>query len=181
MPTMEPSLEKKYITESKSDPNCFEPLYTAYYEPILRFIYKRVESLEDCRDIASVVFTKALMNIQKYEDQGFPFSSWLYRITINEVNLFYRHTKKSRIISLDERSLRNISDENDAINPELITALKKALMYLSEDELELIELRFFEERSFSEVADILEITENNAKVKTYRAIDKLRGVYTRIT
>ena len=45
---------------------------------------------------------------------------------------------------------------------------------LKESELEVIELRFFEKRSFSEVAQILEITENNAKVKTYRALDKLR-------
>jgi RNA polymerase sigma-70 factor, ECF subfamily len=177
---MEAEEEQKYIEDSKGHPRCFEPLYNAYYERILRFIYKRMETLEDSREIASIVFTKALMNIQKYQYQGFPFSSWLYRIAINEVNLFYRHTKKSRIISLDGQSLKNIAEEHETINPELVTALKKALMYLSEDELQLIELRYFEERPFSEVAEILAITENNAKVKTYRALDKLRGVYTRI-
>ena len=41
----------------------------------------------------------------------------------------------------------------------------------------LIELRFFEERPFSEVAEIIGITENNAKVKTYRAIDRLKIIY----
>jgi RNA polymerase sigma-70 factor (ECF subfamily) len=44
-----------------------------------------------------------------------------------------------------------------------------------------LELRFFEERPFSEVADILGITENNAKVKTYRVIDKLRIIFKKVS
>ena len=56
----------------------------------------------------------------------------------------------------------------------------KERAYLSEDEFLLIELRFFEERPFVEVGELLGITENNAKVKTYRVLDKLRGVYAKI-
>ena len=44
----------------------------------------------------------------------------------------------------------------------------------------LIELRFFEERSFAEVGEIIGVTKNNAKVKTYRAIDKLKIIYNKI-
>jgi RNA polymerase sigma-70 factor (ECF subfamily) len=45
---------------------------------------------------------------------------------------------------------------------------------LKEDALQLIEMRFFERRSFKEIGDILELTENNAKVKTFRALEKLK-------
>ncbi|MGZ4055195.1 MAG: RNA polymerase sigma factor, partial [Bacteroidia bacterium] len=45
---------------------------------------------------------------------------------------------------------------------------------LPEDELQMIEMRFFEKRSFKEIGEILEITENNAKVKTYRILEKLK-------
>jgi RNA polymerase sigma-70 factor (ECF subfamily) len=45
---------------------------------------------------------------------------------------------------------------------------------LKEDEVQMIELRFFEKRSFKEIGDILEITENNAKVKAHRVINKLK-------
>jgi len=52
--------------------------------------------------------------------------------------------------------------------------LIKALSQLKEDKLNLIEMRFFEKRSFKEIASILGITENNAKVKTYRALDEVK-------
>ncbi|MCW3071207.1 MAG: sigma-70 family polymerase sigma factor [Bacteroidetes bacterium] len=172
--------EKQHIERSKTDPNCFEPLYAKYYELLLKFVYKRVEAFDDSKEIVSIVFTKALVNISKYKDRGFPFSSWLYRIAINEINQFYRNSKKMRVISLDEKGIQNIASETSAEKAEMISNLRQALRYLSEEEFLLIELRFFEERPFLEVAFILGITENNAKVKTYRTLDKLRSVYAKI-
>ena len=60
--------EKQQIEKSKTDPNCFEPLYVKYYELMLKFVYKRVESFDDSKEIVSIVFTKALTNITKYKD-----------------------------------------------------------------------------------------------------------------
>jgi RNA polymerase sigma-70 factor (ECF subfamily) len=173
--------EKQQIEESKKNPKCFEPLYVKYYEPILKFVYKRVESFDDTKEIVAIVFTKALINITKYKDQGFPFSSWLYRISINEVNQFYRDTKKMRAISIDENGIQNLVADTDTEKKEMISHLKTALNYLSEDEYMIIELRYFEERPFSEVGEILGITENNAKVKTYRIIEKLKGVFEKVS
>lgn len=177
---MQSEIEKQYIEDSKTDPKCFEPLYKLYYERVLKFVYKRIESLDDTREVTAIVFTKALTNIKKYKDHGFPFSSWLYRIAINEVNQFYRDSKKMRVISLDKKGVDNIAEETDKLNPDLISALRKALLYLAEEELILIELRYFEERPFAEVGEILEITENNAKVRTYRVLDKLKEVFNKI-
>ena len=173
--------EKQQIEESKKNPKCFEPLYVKYYEPILKFVYKRVESFDDTKEIVAIVFTKALINITKYKDQGFPFSSWLYRISIKEVNQFYRDTKKMRAISIDENGIQNLVADTDTEKKEMISHLKTALNYLSEDEYMIIELRYFEERPFSEVGEILGITENNAKVKTYRIIEKLKGVFEKVS
>ena len=91
------------------------------------------------------------------------------------------HSKKTRVIRLDNKVVKNIADESKSLDPDLLAALKKSLLYLSEKELLLIELRYFEERPFSEVGQILEISENNAKVKTYRVIDKLKKIYVKIT
>jgi RNA polymerase sigma-70 factor, ECF subfamily len=173
--------ESQQISAAKSDPRSFEPLYNRYYESIIKFVYKRVEDIHDCREITAVVFSKALNNLKKYNDLGFPFSSWLYRIAINEITQFYRDKTKTRIISLSEKGIKNIAEETGEYQAELIAVLKKALMYLEEDELNLIELRYFEERPFAEVGQILGITENNAKVKTYRVIDKLKEIYKKIS
>jgi RNA polymerase sigma-70 factor (ECF subfamily) len=177
---MDRASEIDQIEAAKKDSQCFEPLYKHYYPLIIKFIYKRVETLEDCREITSIVFTKALSFIKNYKQQGFPFSSWLYRIAINEVTQFYRDSKKARIISLDDKSVKNIVEESGKVDPELIASLKKALFYLEEEELELIQLRFFEERSFAEVGQIVGITEVNAKIRTYRVIDKLRIHFSKL-
>lgn len=177
---MDIEIEKQLIEESKKDPQAFERLYIKYYEQILKFVYKRVESLDDTRDITSSVFIKALASIPKYKEMGFPFSSWLYRIAINEINMFYRNSKKSRVISLDDRGLRNLSNETNDVDPEALMTLKKSLLHLSPEELFLIELRFFESKAFAEMGEILDISEANAKIRTYRALDKLRSIYSKV-
>lgn len=177
---MELENEQQIIDKAKENSAAFEPLYNLYYERILRFVYKRMEALEDSRDVTSMVFIKALSNIGKYQHQGLPFSSWLYRIAVNEVNLFYRRNKKARVISLDDNSLKTIANEAEGFTKDDLALLKMALLHLNEDELQIIELRYFEERPFSQVAQILEITENNAKVKTYRILDKLKKLFTQL-
>lgn len=173
--------EQQQIEAAKADPQCFELLYTKYYEQILKFVYKRIEHLDDVREVTSIIFTKALINIGKYKDQGFPFSSWLYRIAINEINQFYRDSKKVRLISMDDEGLNNIAHETGNQKEELIHNLKKALLHLSEEDFMLLELRYFENHSFAEVGQILNITEVNAKVKTYRVLDKLKVIYAKVS
>jgi RNA polymerase sigma-70 factor (ECF subfamily) len=63
-------------------------------------------------------------------------------------------------------------DDKSQIEENMIQAMQN----LDEHEIQLLELRFFEKRSFSEVGAILGITENNSKVKVYRILDKLKGI-----
>ncbi len=61
-------------------------------------------------------------------------------------------------------------DQSETNRQKLLQSLK----LLKENELKLIEMRFFEKRSFREMGEILDLTENNAKVKTFRALIKLK-------
>lgn len=173
--------EQVLIENAKRDPGHFEALYNKYYEHILKFTYKRLNTPDEAYEITANTFVKALSNIHKYTYQGFPFSSWLYRIAINEINEFYRHTHKKRTVNIDDTIARYIAEETKQEQEELKQSLKAALQYLDAEELQLLELRFFDERMFSEVAEILGITENNAKVKTYRIIDKLKGIFSKMS
>lgn len=176
----DPHIEQRQIEEAQKDPRFFEPLYKKYYERILRFVYKRMESLDDTREITSTVFTKALMNIKKFRHRGFPFSSWLYRIALNEIAQFYRDANKMRVISIDAYGITRVADETGKNGEHLSPVLAKAMQHLNEEEVLLLELRFFEDKAFAEVGSILNITENNAKVKTYRVLDKLRAIFNKL-
>jgi RNA polymerase sigma-70 factor (ECF subfamily) len=105
-----------------------------------------------------------------------PFSAWLFRIASNEIAQHFRKTKKRRVVALDENNVHEIEDEyEDKAALEVnIEVLKEVIQDLKPPEVMLLELRFFEKRPFKEVADILEITENNAKVKIYRLLQKMK-------
>lgn len=118
-----------------------------------------------------------MIAIDKYEPRGFPFSSWLYRIAINEVNSRYRKSKKERVINIDDASLQNvISEINESYSEEKEDALLGAIQMLDEEEVQLLEMRFFEKRPFKEIAEIKDSTESAVKMKVYRLLEKLKGI-----
>jgi RNA polymerase sigma-70 factor, ECF subfamily len=167
--------EQDLVNSAKKDSSCFAPLYEKYHEQIFRFVYQRMSNEADAADLTSVVFLKVLLNLNKYQDKGFPFSSWLYKIALNEVNQFYRKTKKQRSVNIDEHDIEDIIEEtNDKYSNEKREKLLQILATLSEDKLSLIEMRFFEKRAFKEIAEVLNITENNAKVRTYRVLEEMK-------
>jgi len=167
--------EEEQIRLAQQDPSKFDVLYNHYFEQIFMFALKRVEDKDVAADVTSQIFFKALQNLKKYKPQGLPFASWLYRIARNEIYNMHSANKIKLVVSVESEGVWNmISEIGEEKNQEDFSGLYKALKKLSEIELELIELRFFEKRPFQEISEILEITENNAKVRTYRILDKLK-------
>lgn len=171
------SEEEIVIEQAKSDPAKFGLLYEKYYEQIFRYIYQRVDDMDTAADLCSQAFLKAMSNLNTYENRGVPFSSWLYRIAGNELNQFYRKSKKNRSINIDTAGLDEVIDDDDLDHEEKELRMEKLIELLGdidEESLNMIEMRFFEKRSFKEIGQILDITENNAKVRLYRLVDKIK-------
>ncbi|CAN5243645.1 sigma-70 family RNA polymerase sigma factor [soil metagenome] len=168
-------IESALVEAAKSDPNKFGMLYEKYYRQVYVFVFRRVGEEEHSGDIVSNTFLKAMLALPKYTFKGVPFSAWLFRIASNEINMYFRKNKRERIVSLDKSDLgKMISDTGENDSEENQKLLLRALSKLTTDEMQIIELRFFEKRPFNEVGEIIGITENNAKVKTYRILDKLK-------
>ena len=174
-------IEEEVITikRAQANPAEFRFLYEKYYKPIFLFVLHRIGEKSLSADITSQVFLKALVNIGKFNFQGLPFSAWLYRIAINECYDFLRKTKRYRLVALDESSVEQLYEEltTETQITDLQERLPEILGRLSAEEMHLLELRFFEKRSFREVADIMSLTETHAKVKTYRLLDKMRKIF----
>lgn len=173
--------ELKWIKYAQENPRGFEPLYNKYYEQILRYIYQRIDDKETAYDIASQVFLKALNNIHKYEYRGVPFASWLYRIAKSELYQSFRDKKAKRTVNVDTSNLSQVIDEmEEDTSEENRKILLDLIRRLKEEEVQLVELRFFEKRSFREIGEILDITENNAKVKSHRVVTKMKKLFNQI-
>ncbi|WP_339607916.1 sigma-70 family RNA polymerase sigma factor, partial [uncultured Roseivirga sp.] len=169
--------ENELIEWSKKDHRYFEPIYEKYYEPIFRLIMYRVQDEEVTKDITSNVFCKALVNLDKYKFQGLSFSSWLYRLALNSCYDYFRTQKKKRTVVLEEFMTQEMAEEFEPETLYLQRGLKllpEVLDKLKPRDLELIELRFFESKSFKEISEILGITENNAKTRSHRILKRIR-------
>lgn len=170
--------ELDWIRRAQRDPESFGPLYKKYHEQIFRYIYQRMDDEETAFDVTSQVFLKALNNLPKYEYRGVPFSSWLYRIAKSELYQSFRDKKAQRTVNIESFQLFELMEDFDEDNKE---ENKKRLFHclklLKEKDMQLIEMRYFERRSFKEIGEILEITENNAKVKAFRSIEKLKQLF----
>ena len=173
--------EDEAILQAKRDHSAFRPLYEKYYKPIFMFLLHRTGDKELTADLTSQVFLRALLGLKKYEMRGIPFSSWLYRIAINECNSFFRKNKNIRTVVLEEHHADRLYEEmfGETTAEDLKRKLPHILQKLQPGELQMVELRFLEGRPFREVADILNISETYAKVKTYRILDRMRKVFIR--
>jgi RNA polymerase sigma-70 factor (ECF subfamily) len=170
-------LEIVEINAAVADMSRFAVLYDRYYIRIFRFIFQRVMDEDLTADITSRVFLNAMLHLKDYKHRGFPFASWLYRIARNEVNQEFRKMRGDRVFQTQWSDIEEITSEVDEQDDEvhqkkLLDALKK----LKTNEMELIEMRFFEKRSFKEIGDVLDMTENNAKVKMFRIIQRLKKI-----
>ncbi len=175
MTEKERNIELKYIQKAKENKQFFGYLYEKYYEQIFIFIFKKIQDENTTGEVCSLTFLKAMSNLDKYEDRGFPFSSWLYRIASNEVNQYFRKNKKLITIEVDENSLQGIATELEVDNKEeQLEQILKVIEELPLEKNQLIELRYFEEMNFKEIASIFAISEATAKMRIYRIIETIK-------
>lgn len=167
--------EYEIVDRAKKEPAAFGPLYERYFDRIFNFIFTQTDDEDLTADLCSQTFLIALDHVHKYEFRGVPISAWFYKIASNEVNKHFNKAKTRKVYSLDEVSLRNLFErEDEEYSEETVLQLIEFMKDLSSEMLEVLQLRFFEEKEFREISFILDISESTAKMRTYRALDKLR-------
>ncbi|HEY8511151.1 MAG TPA: sigma-70 family RNA polymerase sigma factor [Cyclobacteriaceae bacterium] len=167
--------EYAILKRSVRHPEAFGALYEKYFDRIFNYIYRQTDDEQLTADLTSQTFLNALRHAASFEYRGIPVSAWIYRIATNEVNKHYRRQKRERVFSIEEEKVRELMEVgNEGWDEELVNKLLDYMKDLPTDMLEVLELRFFEDKDFKEIAYILDITESGAKMRTYRALDRLR-------
>lgn len=174
--------DQALIKLAKKESRYFGALYDRYFEIIFRFVFKRLGGDEDqAGELTQITFIKAMANIEKYEDRGLKFSSWLYRIAQNEVLMYFREQKKVRYVPVDENRLKDLASEvqvNTYMSTEDQDKLISMINALEPEQMDLIELRFFQGMSFLEIAGIYNISEASAKMRIYRILERISKKWT---
>ena len=177
---------KKYIEKAKKgDQVAFTFLLDRYWNEVYGFMLKRTENETDSEDITIETFSKAFDKIATYNPE-FQFNTWLIAIAKN-VHIDMLRKKKStvfvEITDEEDQQAYNVADSSPSAEDELITEqnLSRLLQFIKELKphyQEVIQMRYFQEMSYQEMADHLNEPLNNIKIKLLRAKKLLAEIIT---
>lgn len=174
---MSDNLSKGKADSIEYKESALSSLYEEYFDKIARYAYVRIGNRADAEDIAGEVFLKALQSLESYKERGIPMQAWLFRIARNLVIDYFRKMKKRKTIPID-----NVEIEG-GVNPAIIAErqmeleqVKHGMEQLSEEQREVLMLRFFGGLSSRETGQVLNKSDGAVREMQRAAIVKLRNL-----
>ena len=182
--------ERAWVALWKDQPEAFGRAYDLYFDDIFRYVLHRLANVAAAEDVTAQTFYRALKSRRTFRWKGVPLSAWLYRIATNEVNGYLR--KKGREprmrseAALDHQSAdpgcqpdrELIAAEEEVARHEDFLALHAGIEKLPHRDQALLTLRYFEGKSFAEIAPILGQREGTLRMRNLRALKKLETLLT---
>lgn len=170
--------EAALIEAAKEDPAAFGALYERYVDRVYAYIYHRVSNTQEAEDLTARTFYRALSRLHTYEDRGYPFSAWLFRIAHNLVANWHRDRSRRRFLSLDRiwsHSHEDDTPEHAVEQAERSNALWDAINRLPKDRRELIFYKFGSRLSNVEIGELMDKSESAIKSLYFRTLAALRS------
>ncbi len=157
------------------DSVAFGVLYERYLDRVYRYIVYKINDVSLAEDLTSEVFLNAWKAINRYEDRGHAFSTWLLRLAHNEVTDHYRtHRATVSLPETDTHSSSELDPEQFAELQSDQQTLLRAVKQLPEEWQQVILLRFVESVPFEDIAVIVGKSSGACRVIQHRALARLR-------
>jgi RNA polymerase sigma-70 factor (ECF subfamily) len=178
--------EASYVNETEAmivaraktgDAEAIARLYERYAPQIRRYIASRLGDPALAEDICGDVFVKVLESLDRYEDRGWPFSAWLYRIAYARTVDVLRQARRRPSLPLDESLLGALEPPDEAVMARLSYHEISGIMEsLTSDQQLVLRLRFGEDRSLAEIAQSLGRSIGSVKALQHRGLARLAQV-----
>ena len=175
--------EQLVAAYAQGDNSAFDVLLNRHQGAVYSYIYFVVKNRELAEDIFQETFVKAIVTIKqgRYTENG-KFRAWISRIAHNLIIDNYRQEKNEQTISNDDSGIDLFNNsklsegtvEDDIIKNQIQTDVKKLVEYLPENQKEVLKLRYYQDLSFKEIADITGVSINTALGRMRYAILNMR-------
>lgn len=170
---------------ANGDEKAYAELLDRYKDAIYYMLLKMVNNKSDAEDLTIEAFGKAFKNIAQYTP-NYAFSTWLFKIATNNCIDFIRK-RKANLISLDHGSDEQESigtplqsdspdPEEDMIKSQRIALMRTVVEKLKPRYRKLVELRYFKEYSYEEIANELGLPIGTVKAQLFRARELLYNI-----
>lgn len=166
---------RRLIERAKNnDKDAIAKLYESNFTAIFNYFRYRVGSIAVAEDLTSQLFLAMLKALPRYQISEAPFKSWLFKIARNLVAEEYRRNGIREVARLDDiGELTETRQEAAILSAEVEICIREAICNLTDEQRDVLLLRFYGDFSHKEVATLMNKTEAAVKMLQKRALDAL--------
>ncbi|PQV48184.1 RNA polymerase sigma-70 factor (ECF subfamily) [Jejuia pallidilutea] len=162
----------KDLKNPKLKNKAFKDLLDLYQERLYWHIRKIVITHDNTSDVLQNTFIKIFKGIDKFKEKS-TLHTWMYRIAYNESLRFLEQNKIKNSVSIDENNnsyIKNLTQDSFFNGNEIQLRLNKAISELTNKQKRVFQMKYFDDLSFKDISDILNISENTLKSSYYSAV-----------
>ena len=173
--------DEYYIEQTlNSNVNAYSFLVEKYKHMVFTLTLRIVKNREEAEEVAQDVFVKAYKNLENFKGDS-KFSTWIYKIayyaSLDVIKRNKRQVKTEDIDSLYDGNLENVQDAlKDLHEKDRKKVINEAILKLNEEERIILTLFYFEELSIKEISKVVNLSDDNIKVKLFRSRKKLASI-----
>jgi RNA polymerase sigma-70 factor (ECF subfamily) len=175
---IEATEDNDLVQRAKTQAEALGRLYEMYYERIFRFCVYRLFNKEIAEDVTSAVFLQVARGIRGFKGRSEQdFCNWLYAIAANQANAYIRKSSRRKKLLAEAAGSIRPAASGSADTPPAPDwpGLYAAILRLKPKHQTIVTLRFFENLSYQQIAQILDLKESNVRVTLHRILNKLRN------
>ena len=175
--------EELVVLYANGDNSAFDTLLNRYSNRIHSYIYFIVRNHDLTEDIFQETFVKVIMMIKqgRYVESG-KFKAWITRIAHNLIIDYFRQERNENTVSNDEVEVDLFNNmrlcdgtiEDNLVYSQVMSDIRKLIRFLPENQREVLEMRYYQDLSFKEIAEITGVSINTALGRMRYAILNMR-------
>jgi RNA polymerase sigma factor (sigma-70 family) len=162
------------VARAQENPAAFGRLYDLYIQPVFRYLYRQVDSLQDAEDLTSQTFVAAYEALPRFQGQNH-FAAWLFGIARHKLMDYYRRKSAQPQLQISE----TLSKEEDLLGQiilnEDLSHLRSLIQDLTREEQDLIYLRYLVGLSYAEIAEVVGKSMEAVKKSVYRLLARIKS------
>lgn len=161
------------LLDKSTEEKGFRLLMSVHQERLYWQIIGILNDQQDTKDVLQNVFVKVFRGISKFKGDS-KLSSWMYRIASNESIDFLKKRSRHRVEDIEETKFtKNLLADDDMDGAKILKVLEKAITTLPEKQKQVFKMRYYEERPYAEISELLGTSIGGLKASYHHAVKKI--------